>query len=426
MKLYLRIWLAIVVTIVIFATVAGILVRKQGDHMREQMREQVREQIQGGSAELDVVDANGKVVGHAKPPIRRGPRELDTAIDGSARPDQPPPKRAYAITLDNGEKLEIVLPQRQPRPYRPNQPWFFSPWGLVFAVSLIALAVALGAYPIVRRLTRRLERLQSGVEQWGAGQLSARVAVEGNDEVGFLAQKFNHAASQVETLVNAHKSLLANASHELRSPLARIRMALALLEANPDKGSETFNQGNLEINRNIQELDTLIEEILLASRLDSQGVNLGESESFDLMGLAAEECARVSAELLVANHTQGSFDMTGHPKLIRRMLRNLLENAHRHNNPTKGAVSLSLEHAHSKYVITVRDHGDGVPASECERIFEPFYRAKNATEQDGGVGLGLALVKSIAQHHRGVVTCLPTDSGSGGQFVVHLAPKQFR
>ena len=422
MKLYLRIWLAIVLTIAIFAVVAGLFARNHSENLREQMRDQIREQYRGAYSDLEIKDSSGKVVGRAKPPTRRSPADLDAALGVPPAPDVPLPKRAYAITLDNGQQLELVLPSRPPpRFLRPDPPWYFSPWGFIWALGLMAIAVGLGAYPIVRRLTRRLEALQNGVDQWGSGRLSARVPVEGTDEVAALATKFNHAAAQIETLVTSHKSLLANASHELRSPLARIRMALALLQATPDKASEAASElTRQEIQRNLQELDSLIEEILLASRLDSPEASIGTPESFDLMGLAAEECARVLAELHVADNTQGTFDMQGHPKLIRRLLRNLLENAQRHNDAAQGAVTLALTLEKQHFVITVRDHGAGVPAEECERVFEPFYRAKNASERDGGVGLGLALVKSIAVRHGGSALCAGAQ-GAGGCFVAKLA-----
>jgi signal transduction histidine kinase len=430
MKLYLRIWLAIVLTITALVLVVGFFWKNHTEHLRgefrDQMRDQIRTQIQDSLArELDVLDDKGQVVGRAKPPP---PRRTDAEIEAS--PDQTPRRRTFDITLNNGQKLEVLLPtrsQRFGRPAGPPPPWYFSPWGFVILLSLLAFAVALGAYPIVRRLTKRLENLQHGVEKWGAGQLSTRVAIEGKDEVAFLAQKFNHAAAQVETLMSSHKSLLANASHELRSPLARIRMALALLQAKPDKASETSSKDTIsEINQNIQELDSLIEEILLASRLDSPEASIGTPESFDLLGLAAEECARTNAELIVADNTQGTFEMSGYPKLVRRLLRNLLENANRHNQINKGGVSLELTNASAKagqsaaLVITVLDHGSGVSADECERIFEPFYRAKNASERDGGVGLGLALVKTIAQRHGGSAVCIASES-AGGRFVVKLA-----
>jgi HAMP domain-containing protein len=207
---------------------------------------------------------------------------------------------------------------------------------------LVAVAVALATYPITRKLTRRLERLQNGVQQWGEGDLSTRVNESGQDEVADLGRRFNQAAERVQTLVQSHeallasqKSLLANASHELRSPLTRIRMGLELM------GGEASSASRLEISRNITELDQLIEEILLASRLDAREADLGPIESVDLIGLAAEECARVGAELLLdldpawhaaptAPSGDAALPVQGVAKLLRRAVRNLLGNAHRH------------------------------------------------------------------------------------------------
>jgi len=287
------------------------------------------------------------------------------------------------------------------------------------------LAVALATYPIVRTLTRRLERLQNGVQQWGEGDLSIRVPENGQDEVAFLAKRFNQAAERVQALVQSReallasqKSLLANASHELRSPLTRIRMGLELMGAS---ATPAFRD---EISRNISELDALIEEILLASRLDAREADLGSIESVELIGMAAEECARVDAELeLQANpSTDGlqtvatELTVLGVAKLLRRAVRNLLENARRYG---AGQISLSLSHTAQHAVIRVADHGPGVPPELQERIFEPFYRLPGATERDGGVGLGLALVKSIAQRHGGRAFCENQPDG-GACFVIEL------
>jgi signal transduction histidine kinase len=289
----------------------------------------------------------------------------------------------------------------------------------------VGIAVALATYPIVRKLTRRLERLQDGVQQWGEGDLSIRVPENGRDEVAFLAKRFNHAAERVQTLVKSHesllasqKSLLANASHELRSPLTRIRMGLELM------GSPSSPAFKAEISRNITELDQLIEEILLASRLDAKEADMGSIEPIDLIGLAAEECARVDAELDVQINPSTADDQVvptelvvhGVNKLLRRAVRNLLENARRYG---AGEISLTLGQTATHAVIRVGDRGPGVPAALRERIFEPFYRLPGATERDGGVGLGLALVKSITQRHAGRVFC-EDRLGGGACFVIEL------
>jgi signal transduction histidine kinase len=245
-----------------------------------------------------------------------------------------------------------------------------------------------------------------------------------------LAKRFNHAAQRVQTLVQSHeallasqKSLLANASHELRSPLTRIRMGLELL------GPSATPAFRDEISRNISELDQLIEEILLASRLDAREADLGTIESVDLIGLAAEECARVNAELEV--HTDAApnsatpgnateLSVQGVAKLLRRAVRNLLENARRHG---AGDISLNLSQTSEFAVIRVCDRGPGVPPELQKRIFEPFYRLPGATERDGGVGLGLALVKSIARRHDGRAFC-ENRPGGGACFVIELPLSQ--
>ena len=253
----------------------------------------------------------------------------------------------------------------------------------------------------------------------------------GDDEVAFLARRFNHAAERVESLVKSHesllasqKSLLANASHELRSPLARIRMGLELLGPSASAASKA------EISRNIAELDMLIEEILLASRLDAQEADLGTIESVDLLGMAAEEASRVQAEFSVdwggaqlamdagAENRPAGTELTvpGVAKLLRRALRNLLENASRHG---AGDIRLDLLRLPHGVEIRVGDRGPGVPKALRERIFDPFYRLPGATERDGGVGLGLALVKSIATRHGGRVYCEDREGG-GASFVMVL------
>src|SRR5206468_1115717 len=180
------------------------------------------------------------------------------------------------------------------------------------------------------------ERLQAGVESLGAGELSARVRVEGHDEVAQLAESFNRAAGRIEELVGAHKSLLANASHELRTPLARIRMAVELMK----ESAEPKRKAELE--QDIAELDALIDEILLASRLDALK-KLETDERVDLLALAAEECARYDHAALDGQ----SVTVRGDPRLLRRMIRNLLENAKRHGAPPiaasgEGAVAVEF------------------------------------------------------------------------------------
>ncbi|CAM3889926.1 sensor histidine kinase [Roseateles saccharophilus] len=292
------------------------------------------------------------------------------------------------------------------RPVSPNAPAVST---LAIVLVLLFVGVAAGAYPVVRRLTRRLEVLKRGVEQFGAGQLGHRVDDSGSDEVAALAGSFNQAADRIETLLRSHQSLLANASHELRSPLARLKMAFAMLE---DAGPAQRERLAREIDVNIAELDALVEEVLLASRLEA-GSALGDTHAVELLALGAEEAAR--SEVAFEPETD-SARIDGQERLLRRALRNLLDNARRYGGPE---VQLTLRPVAGGYEFVVADRGPGVPAEMRERIFEPFFRLPGHAEMAGGVGLGLSLVKQIAERHGGSVRCLPRDGG-GSRFVLFL------
>ena len=279
--------------------------------------------------------------------------------------------------------------------------------GVFVVLVILFIAVSAGAYPVVRRLTRRLESLKHGVELFGAGQLNYRVAVTGRDEVAAVASSFNVAAARVEALVHSHQSLLANASHELRSPLARMKMAVSMLDDAPPAQRERLKQ---EIDTNVAELDALVEEVLLASRLDAAPTP-ERHEPVELLGMAAEEAARVDATVDGAPTT-----VIGEDRLLRRALRNLLENARRYGG---SEVEVSVESRGGQALVRVSDRGPGVPEAMRERIFESFFRLPGHAEQAGGVGLGLSLVKQIAQRHGGSVRCDGREGG-GSCFVLSL------
>ena len=279
--------------------------------------------------------------------------------------------------------------------------------GVLLLLAALFTAITLGAYPVVRRLTRRLEILQRGVEVFGSGRLSHRVDARGEDEVAAVARSFNQAAQRIEDLVRSNRSLLANASHELRSPLARLKMAVSMFDhADPAQHEELRR----EIDRDIRELDELVEEVLLASRLDARSDM--QPELVDLLGLLVEEAARVGAEA-------GGEDVQvlGEERLLRRALRNLLENARRYGGDEVSADVGTLPDG--RIEISIRDRGPGVPAEFRERIFEPFYRLPGHAERAGGVGLGLSLVRQIAERHGGRVRCEGREGG-GTCFVITL------
>jgi len=459
-SLYLRIWLTVIVTLALFAGASGWLVQRHLDQERVRNQAALTERIAAwgdliqrslpaAAAPSDVQaealrdwsqrlrvpmalqDEQGHRIAASDSFVRR---ENDKQLLHAA---------IYQIKLDDGRSLFVMRPNMlKPPPggdgsappdedigsfgteHHPQvtggrgpPPFWYAgvvPRGVSPGLSLLALlvvlflAIAVGAYPFVRRLTRRLETLKRGVEAFGRGALDRRVPVEGRDEVATLATSFNQAAERVEALVRSHKSLLANASHELRSPLARLKMATSMLaDASPQEREHLRS----EINTDIAELDELVDEVLLASRLEAapQPEHL---ESVDLLALAVEEGARVDASV------EGPVaSVRGEERLLRRALRNLLENARRYGG---GQIRVDVEDKAAAGVeIRVTDNGPGVPEAFRERIFEPFFRLPGHAERAGGVGLGLALVRQIVERHHGRIRCVRPPEG-GGCFVISL------
>lgn len=314
-------------------------------------------------------------------------------------PSRQPRYRGWGPGPGLGPVIAIPLPDQRLailRPYYAGQR--DRTIGFIGAIGLLMATIAIGAYPLAKRLTGRLMRLQLRVNDLGAGDLDARIDVEGTDEVAELARSFNRAAERIQKLVSGHKDMLASASHELRSPLTRVRMAIELL-ADHDR-AELRDR----IARDIAELDELIEELLIASRLDYLE-ELQRLDEVDLLALAAEEANRIDAEVSGTPVT-----LRGDRKLLRRLLRNLLENARRYGEDTP--IEVELEGASAGATIRVLDRGPGIPPKERERVFQPFYRRSGMREGiDRGVGLGLALVRQIAARHGGEVTCRDREGG---------------
>jgi signal transduction histidine kinase len=402
-RLYLQVYLTIVASLVLVVLTAGVLWHFIGGigpfgPQFEVLGEVIADVVPPANAPLQAqqqaIDQLGQRLGAdvalfsaANEPLAAAGRPLPAPSrngrsGGWMRTGAGP---AVSIPLPDGRLLVARLPGRQ----RP------SALTLAAFLGAIASVVAIGALPVVRRLTGRLERLQRGVESLGSGDLAARVKVEGRDEVARLAQSFNQAAARIEGLVSAHKMLLANASHELRTPLARIRLGLELAAVDLKRKAE--------LERDIAELDQLVGEILLVSRLDATE-QLDVREEVELAALAAEECARYDDCELEAK----PVTVSGDPVLLRRMIRNLIENAELHGQPP---IEVTVAKQDDRAVLNVLDHGPVIAAEARERLFSPFYRVPTRHAPKGS-GLGLALVRQIARRHGGDVIYAPERGSS--------------
>jgi signal transduction histidine kinase len=440
-SLYLRIWLTVVVALTLFGIGAGALFQREVRLERGRIDAQLSDRAR--DRQHDRFLAWAELVERALPPADAPPAEQARSLrDWSQRLRLPLAlddakgervavsdsfarmagdggdaglRKPLALTLADGRTLWLVRPPaalRADPPMAERLPPGARGAGLLALLVVLLAAVAAGAYPVVRRLTRRLETLQVGVERFGAGALDHRVDASGGDEVAAVAASFNHTADRVNALLAAHKGLLANASHELRSPMTRLKMAVAMLD-DADTPAAQRSRLSGEIMTNIAELDALVDEVLLASRLDAQAALFSPS-TLDVVPLAAEEAARVGVELQAE---QSTLTVHGDERLIRRALRNLLENARRYGG---SAVNLTASPSDGGVALRVCDQGPGVPEAWRERIFEPFFRLPGHAEQSGGVGLGLALVRQIAQRHGGWVRCEAGNGGVGSCFVLWL------
>ena len=399
-RLYLKIYFTIVASLVLVVLITGALWRfgtaGDGESPTEQTLSMVGELASFALPPADApAAAQQRAVGDLAQRLGTDLAlfsQTGIPIAAAGRRLPPPPRDGDGGWMrgPGGPAWSFRVPDRRWVVVRAPRPVRHPAIGLVLFLAGVALAVAIGAYPVVRGLTRRLERLQTGVETLGAGNLSARVSVEGKDEVARLAESFNRSAERIEELVGAHRMLLANASHELRTPLSRIRLGLELLHETRDEKYKS------EIERNIGELDTMIDEILLASRLDATR-RLQSEEPVDLLALAAEEGARYDGCTVEGE----AVTIRGERRLLGRLIRNLIENATRHGAPP---VRVAVGRDSAVAVLEVTDGGAGIPEAERERVFLPFHRLQRDTQ---GAGLGLALVRQIARLHGGDAAVAP-------------------
>jgi len=293
-------------------------------------------------------------------------------------------------------------------------------WRPILVVVLALLGVAVATRPLAQRISGPVERLTAAARRLGGGDLSARAPADGArarraDEITELTRAFNEMAERVERLVRAEKDLLANVSHELRSPLARIRVALALLPREADDERRLR-----DVERDLAELDRLVEDVLTTARLEATGLpaHLGP---VDARALLAELVARarqdpLTAALAVRVADGPAVTLTADEALLRRALWNLVENAAKYGAPP---ITLSAALEGERVVFGVSDEGPGVAAADRERVFAPFYRGDVARTPDPvgearrGVGLGLTLARRVAEVHGGAIAIEPVEDAGG-------------
>lgn len=278
---------------------------------------------------------------------------------------------------------------------------FYQAWWIRVAASLIIIALV--SFLLSRIIIRPINKLQYASLRLGRGDLSARVLPEigrQRDEIGELAEHFDIMAERIEQLINSQKQLLRDVSHEIRSPLARMQLALEL--AMQKSGS---NEDELaRIRREAERIDQLIGDLLTLIRLESGSAQTTQ-EQFSSSVMLEEIVQDASFEASqhgkhVSLVVEDDCSLVGQPHLIRSALENIIRNAIRHT-PENSSVEVIQKIADGALQIAVSDQGEGVPKESLQKLFEPFYRVDDARDrQSGGFGIGLAIaVRAIAAHH---------------------------
>ena len=275
--------------------------------------------------------------------------------------------------------------------------WFLTPDHLFFMGAAVLLC-----YWLALNLTSPLRALQKAVERFGAGDLSARVGSTRRDELGQLARTFDRMASRIETLLAAERRLLLDISHELRSPLARLGVAVELARSG-ENAEVHLNRIQKESDR----LNALVGELLQVTRAEGDPSSL-RRDPIRLDELVAQlvDDAQIEAKAhgcgLQYNGGE-SVTVEGDPELLRRAVENVIRNAIRYS-PPREAVQVSLERRNGTAVVDVRDHGPGVPEESLTRIFDAFYRVESDRNRvSGGIGLGLSIARRAIQLHKGTI-----------------------
>jgi len=284
----------------------------------------------------------------------------------------------------------------------------------VLFVILSTLILA-GAYFFIRRILRPLKWLTEGVEQISQGNLDHKVPEKRRDELAELAKAFNVMTGQIKEMLHAKERLMLDVSHELRSPLTRMKVALEFLPEGATKDS---------LSEDLAVMESMITEILETARLRDGYAKLN-LEKVDMVTMVQSVTAGLTGMSpgVEAVDLPEAMPLTVDPELCRTVLKNIITNAVKYSGDSRLPVSVSLSHEEPFVIVKVRDHGIGIPEEEMPYIFEPFYRVEKSRSQTiKGYGLGLNLCKTIMEAHNGKIE-IESLPGEGTTVMLHFPDK---
>jgi two-component system sensor histidine kinase CpxA len=286
----------------------------------------------------------------------------------------------------------------------------FNIWAFVPYYLLILAAVACLCWLLAIGIVRPLRQVARAVNQFGRGDLSMRVRVTRRDEIGDLGHAFNDMAERLETLLTAERRLLQDISHELRSPLARLNIAIELARHADDRDAAATR-----LQREADRLTSLVGSLIEVTRLEGdpaavkvEPLSAGAIVEEVVKGCTLEADAR-KCRIVLQNDT--TRELHGHPELLRRAVENVVRNAIRYAPPDTD-INVDAVDSPSGVAITVRDRGPGVPEADLPRLVQPFFRVGDVRDAaSGGIGLGLSIASRAVRLHHGSLVVENADPG---------------
>jgi signal transduction histidine kinase len=281
---------------------------------------------------------------------------------------------------------------------------------LLAALLFMVVAVVGATFWLLQRQLKPLVWLRNGVEALGRGEFDSRVPVLRNDEIGQVAQAFNAMTTRVGAMIEDRERLLADVSHELRSPIARMKVALELMEPGERRDG---------LARDLREMEGLISTLLEREAVRSRSLPL-EGDRVDLAEIATQVADAVSEQHPgVELERDGAFAVRGDRELLRLLIHNVVDNALKFSREDSDPVRILLGTEGDFAILRVRDDGIGIPAKETETLFEPFVKRDPARGHYSGYGLGLNICQRIVELHQGTIELRPLTP-RGTEVIVRL------
>ncbi len=273
----------------------------------------------------------------------------------------------------------------------------------LIAMIVVILFLVLGAHLLIRYTLRPIKWLRQGVDEIAAGNLALEIPVRARDELGTLTIAFNAMIRRIRDTLKAQDQLLLNVSHELRSPITRMKLALEFIPAGDKKR---------QITADLAEMESMISELLEMERLRNSHSRLDiKPENLSRLVRDAASAYQELPPGVIISDLPDDVTIAIDAARMRAVLQNLLENAIKYSLPDSRAVELSLEDQGETVVLAVRDNGPGIPVEELENVFEPFYRLdRSRSKKTGGYGLGLSICQKIIAAHNGRITLQPNPA----------------